>query len=393
MPNSSPLPSSAAGRAAVRKAGTQLLRSAIRAKLSRAERALRARRDAYHQDLWLAAAEKRGLVARRAGGSEVAVELGDRTLRISRTGSSIEDAVALEQAGDKALVSQRLAARGIPVPASVRATLTDLAAAEEFLARVGCCVVKPAQDTSAGRGVTTSVQDVETLHTAAVAAAAAGARAARGSRTGSRLGRLRAKFGEAAVVPLLVEQHVEGDNYRLLYLDGELIDAVRRAVPTVVGNGRDSLRTLIGHSAQQRATDPVEQGGAVITIDDDLRTTLRLAGLDLTSVPADGEVVELKTAVNEGAISDHVPATGLLCADIVEQGAVAAASVGGRLVGVDVITSDPTVPLNAAGGVVLEVNTTPGLSYHYHGKPGAVDVVGRVLDRLTGVPVRRQVDV
>ncbi len=43
--------------------------------------------------------------------------------------------------------------------------------------------------------------------------------------------------------------------------------------------------------------------------------------------------------------------------------------------------------LAAAGGVVLEVNTTPGLAYHYHGNPGGVDVATVVLARLAGVRV------
>jgi D-alanine-D-alanine ligase-like ATP-grasp enzyme len=57
------------------------------------------------------------------------------------------------------------------------------------------------------------------------------------------------------------------------------------------------------------------------------------------------------------------------------------------LVGVDVITTDPGRPLADVGGVVLEVNTTPGLSYHYHGNPGGVDVATVVLARLAGVRV------
>ena len=37
-----------------------------------------------------------------------------------------------------------------------------------------------------------------------------------------------------------------------------------------------------------------------------------------------------------------------------------------QLVGVDVITNDPSVSLAQSGGVFLEVNTTPGIHHHYH---------------------------
>lgn len=386
MTDRSPAPSAPAGQRDVRRAGRALVRSALRAKMSSSARAVRARRDAFHRDLWLAAAERLGLPARATGGSEVLVELApDRTFSISRTGSTIEDAAALERAGDKVQMARRLAAHGIPVPAHVVTRLDRIHEAQPFLDRTGTVVVKPARDTSAGRGVTTSVCDAAALRDAAVAAAAAGARAGRTSRSGSLPARLRAKYRELAEVPLLVERQVPGANYRLLYLDGELVDAVRRAVPTVVGDGASTVRGLVLRSAVERGTDPVERGGDVVTIDDDMRLTLGRQGLALDSVPDAGTTVVLKTAVNEGAIADQEPVRDSLCPDLVDQCARAARLVGGRLVGVDVITPDPSKPLNAVGGCVLEVNTTPGLAYHYHGRPGGVDVAETLLRRLAGV--------
>ena len=371
----------------VRRAGRALIASALRAKLSPSARAVQARRDAFHQQLWLSAADRLGMRAGATGGSAVTVQLPDRPFSISRGGSTIEDAAALERAGDKERTARALAAHGIPVPEQLVTSLARLDEVEPFLARHGTVVVKPARDTSAGRGVTTSVRDAATLRTAAIAAAAAGSRAGRTSRSGSVIGRLLAKYRDLADVPLLVEQQVPGANYRLLYLDGELIDAVRRATPTVVGDGHSTVRGLVLRSGVDREASPVERGGLVVTVDEDMRLTLAGQGLTLGSVPAAGAVVTLKTAVNEGAIGDQQPAWPQLCADVVEQGAQAARLVGGRLVGVDVITSDPSMSLAAAGGVVLEVNTTPGLVYHYHGNPGGVDVATVVLARLAGVRV------
>jgi cyanophycin synthetase len=34
--------------------------------------------------------------------------------------------------------------------------------------------------------------------------------------------------------------------------------------------------------------------------------------------------------------------------------------------GIDIITLDPSVPLSESGGVINEVNTTPGLHHHYN---------------------------
>ena len=63
----------------------------------------------------------------------------------------------------------------------------------------------------------------------------------------------------------------------------------------------------------------------------------------------------------------------------------AAAAVGLRLAGVDVITPDASQPLESAGGVVAEVNGTPGIHHHYHvadtakATPVAVPILERVL--------------
>jgi len=52
--------------------------------------------------------------------------------------------------------------------------------------------------------------------------------------------------------------------------------------------------------------------------------------------------------------------------DVVSVTRRAAAALGVRLAGVDVVTSDLSVPLASSGGVVLEVNPIPGLFHHYN---------------------------
>ena len=68
------------------------------------------------------------------------------------------------------------------------------------------CVVKPATGTGGGAGVATGIRTRWQLARAAAAAAV---------------------YSDE----LLIERQVEGDNYRLLYLDGELLDAYVREAP------------------------------------------------------------------------------------------------------------------------------------------------------------------
>ena len=91
--------------------------------------------------------------------------------------------------------------------------------------------------------------------------------------------------------------------------------------------------------------------------------------------------MRLKSVVNDNRGDDNL-AVDRLSADIVAVGARAAEAVGVRLAGVDVITPDPTMSLEEAGGVVIEVNTTPGYYYHYHKRDGRVPVATLILERL-----------
>ena len=52
------------------------------------------------------------------------------------------------------------------------------------------------------------------------------------------------------------------------------------------------------------------------------------------------------------------------------------------MAGVDIMTPDPGVPLSTAGGVVIEVNTSPGHYYHYLREGEIVPLATIILERL-----------
>src|SRR5665213_3192489 len=228
----------------------------------------------------------------------------------------------------------------------------------EFYAEIdGECVIKPATGTGGGRGVTTGVRTVWQLGRAAAAAAV---------------------YGDT----LLIEEQIGGDNYRLLYLDGELLDAFVRKPPTVIGDGRSTVARLLHAQNSDRLRHGSGQSQALLSIDLDMRRTLAKQKLSLRSVPARGMEVVLKTVVNDNCGIDNSNAARLLCPSIVEDAAKAVRALQIRLAGVDVITAAPTVPLAKSGGAILEVNAPPNFYYHYHKSDGACPVAVHVLRRL-----------
>ncbi|MGE3285949.1 MAG: hypothetical protein AB7J32_07570 [Pseudonocardia sp.] len=365
------------------RAAAQLTRSIIRRRLSADRRGERRHHTAYYRQLWTAAAAHVDAPIRAVEDGYLEITLATLTVRVRGTHCSIDDRDALQRAGDKVLVHRLLAQAGLPAPEHLVFTLPDLHRARRFLAEApAACVVKPGQDSAAGAGVTTGVRTDADLASAAAVAAEAAARTARIDRSGNPLAVMATMYGQLPKVPLLIERQVPGANYRLLFLDGELVDAIRRGVPSVVGDGLSTVAELLKEHNEQRLREGGVRGQLLVSQDLDCRRTLAEQGLTLSSVPAAGAAVRIKTTINQTAADTNSPAADELDSSIIADAAQAARIVGVRWAGVDVLTPDPSVPLAESGGRILEVNTTPGLAMHHHGKPGQVEPAKVLLERL-----------
>ena len=177
---------------------------------------------------------------------------------------------------------------------------------------------------------------------------------------------IRASLRGALNAPrLVIERQHEGDVYRLLLLDGELLDAVRRRPPHVVGDGRSSIRELIAAENERRLAAFPSGGMWLLRADLDCVVALRAQGLNLRAVPAAGALVRVKNVTNQNRVDDNESVRDAIGPGLAEDAARAARAVGIRLAGVDVVTPDAGRPLRDAGGVVLEVNGRPGFHHHY----------------------------
>lgn len=306
--------------------------------------------------------------AAAATGAEL-VDLGEGFLEIRRGGKctrvwkgfvEIDHPVTLHLAGNKAVVHRLLDSAGIQVPEFAAFALDSIADAADFSRRLGRdCVVKPMRGSGGGAGVTTHVREPHQIKRAAY---------------------------EASVFDreLIIEEQIEGDVYRLLYLDDEFIDAILRWPPKVRGDGKSSIRELINDENRRRAARGGAAAMGTIPIDVDCRTALKRAGFGLKSVPEKGSEIAVKGTSNSGSELESRSVRDRIGSELREEGARAAKVVGVKLAGVDAITTDPSVSLKESGGVINEVNTTPGLQWHYRiaNPEQSVKVANTVLERL-----------
>lgn len=313
---------------------------------------------AFYAQAWEEAAAELGATCESLGAGILEIQLNGVRTRVVENTTEIDGPVTLAVLIDKSVTYDLLEKEGLPTPRHLVFSLSDMAPAAAFLRQQqGDCVVKPSGGTGGGRGVRTGI------------------------RTGWHLAQAAAA-GAVYADRLLIEEQIEGDNYRLLYLDGELIDAFIRRPPTVVGDGRFPIARLVHQMNAERLRQGVGLSQTLLTVDLDVRRTLARQGLSLRSVPRAGQRVVLKTVVNENGGDDNSTATGLLCRSIIEDGERAVRALRVRLAGVDIITRNPAVPLVQSGGVFLEVNAPPNFYYHYRKRDGVFPVASHVLRRL-----------
>jgi hypothetical protein len=315
-------------------------------------------RRAYYAEFWQNAA---------TAASAECSPLTDGFLRIRRGAQSIivrgpdlrlDDHLTLEIFGNKPLTYKLLAEQGCETVRHARFSLRDLAPALRLLGSLkGRLVVKPASGTGGGQGVVTGVGDPRALKKAAWQAA---------------------KFDSQ----LMAEEQIEGHSFRLLYLDGVLIDAVRRDPPRVTGDGKSSIRALANVETLRRLEQRPYSALSPLRIDLDAANRLARDGLTPNSVPPTGQTVIVKGAINENSASQNHRVLNIH-ASTVDLGTKLAKNLGVKLMGLDVIAQDIAQPLSRENGIVGEVNTTPGLHHHdLTAKPAKTNIAGRILRHM-----------
>jgi cyanophycin synthetase len=321
-------------------------------------RRMRELRDAFYLAAWQRAAAAAGAELVPLSGSVVEIVRWGRRLRVCGNLTSLDDPVTLQLAGDKPAVYRLLAEEGIPVP---QHAVLDAAARCDPAALLRTLpaplVVKPAADTGAGAGVSTNVATPGRMRHALAWAWAFGSRA-------------------------LVEQQIAGDCYRVLILDQEVIDVVRRRRPRVTGDGRSSVRQLIAEENRRRLRMGTERAQVLIRHDLDLSSTLALQKLRLGSRPPKGATIDLKQVINDNCAEENEAANGVLCGAILNAARKAAGLLRLRLAGVDVVCRDPSVPLEESGGTILDINSSPGFYYHYRRTGPSFAVADHILQHF-----------
>ncbi|HSH21387.1 MAG TPA: cyanophycin synthetase, partial [Candidatus Caenarcaniphilales bacterium] len=279
--------------------------------------------------------------------------------RIRATMTSRTAAIAVDIASDKSLTNQLLSSAGLPVPRSQTVRGED--GAVEAANQIGYPVVVKPLDGNHGRGVSLNLQTAEQV------------------RRAYGLARSESRDGD-----VVVESYVQGNDYRVLVIDGTVAAVAERVPAGVTADGRHTVRELVEiENSDPRRGIGHERVLTRIHLTDAAEELVRGQGFALDDVPAAGTRVELALTGNMSTGGTAIDRTIEAHPDNIEIAETAARIVGLDVAGIDFIVPDIAVPVREQGGAIVEVNAAPGFRMHTHPTEGEPQYVARpVIDLL-----------
>ncbi|KFI07730.1 cyanophycin synthetase [Massilia sp. BSC265] len=307
------------------------------------------------------AALRRGIPALRLTDEANLFQLGwgSRQKRLQATITGATNSIAVGIASDKQLTKALLEVAGVPVPAgSVVSTEQEALRAARRLS--GPATVKPL-DGNQGKGVTTNCGTPEE-----VARAFAHAR----------------KYGRR----IIVEEHLQGRDYRVLVTGRKVAAASWRRPPCVVGDGQATVRELV--EIENRNPARGEGHTNILTkipMDALAEETLAKQGYTFDTVLASGVTADLRGNANLSTGGTAEDVTDLLPEETRDICIRASRTIGLDIAGIDIVCQDISRPLREQKGGIIEVNAAPGIRMHQYPSRGTPrDAGAAIVDALFG---------
>ena len=282
---------------------------------------------------------------------------GANQRRIQATVTSMTSSIGVELACDKTDTKYLLEQAQVPVPRGK--IIYNVEELKEAIDRLGYPVAIKPVNGNHGRGITA---DVTTWKTAEKA------------------------FVEAQQVSrrVIVERHIEGEDHRLLVINHKLVAAAKRSPAQVVGDSTLTVQQLI----DQVNEDPRRGYGhekvlTAIVIDQMTQMILESKGYTSDTVLPEGERLVLKDTANLSTGGTATDVTHKVHPEVEFMAQRVSKIIGLDICGIDVMTTDISLPLSETGGAVLEVNAAPGFRMHIAPTDGLPrNVAAPVMDML-----------
>ncbi len=187
----------------------------------------------------------------------------------------------------------------------------------------------------------------------------------------------------------VIEQYLKGANYRVLATDDRLISVIRRYSPFVVGNGEDTIDSLIDDENETRKQMQLYPTIYPIAKSEQVKAHLKKQSLTLGSRPAKGETIELffRVALAPGGVIETIDQqtipqeNQILFQNVVKM-------FGANVLGIDVIFEKGIeISYQQQNCIFIEVNSRPYMKMHYSPRYGDVEDLSASLANLNSLDI------
>jgi cyanophycin synthetase len=304
------------------------------------------------------AARKRKIPVERIGtNSYLRLGTGKKQKSVQATISSQTSYLAVENSCDKDMTKTLLKGAGLPVPAGdVVSNEYELLQSAE---KIGYpLVIKPLNGRQ-GQNIVTDIQNDTDL-----------------------LAAFRCVYSEGT--PYILERYYAGNDYRFFVVNGELVAASLRLPPIVTGDGYKTIGELIDEeNLNPLRGDGHEKAMSKIPLDERTVVHLEKSGYSLHSVLKKGQALKVLGNANLSTGGSAIDVTDEVHPHYRKMAIEAAAAVGLDIAGIDILSTDVTVPFVDGEAAILEVNAAPGIRMHlYPSKGKSRDAGGAIVDYL-----------
>ena len=159
----------------------------------------------------------------------------------------------------------------------------------------------------------------------------------------------------------IIQEEIEGDDYRVLIVNGMLLAATKRVPAFIQGNGENTIKELIEETNKdpRRNVNNPTHILKPINIDKPLIEYLQKQNLNLKHIPKKGEKIFVRkvASMSQGGIT--VDFTDKVHKQIKILSETLAHSLRAYVLGIDIICKDISKPLTKENGGIIEVNTMP----------------------------------
>ena len=281
----------------------------------------------------LRAAFNLGVPFTHLGGGSYQLGWGAKAFVVSGSSTHGDSVVGAQLSHRKELTARLLRAAGLPgVTHKLVGTLDGARAAAKLM---GWPVVVKPVDADRGEGVTVDVQ----------------------------AGDMDAAFAQALknspAKSVLVERQVEGTCHRIFVVGGELLYAVKRLPLGVYGDGQSCVGQLVDVARARVSLVPPWERSPLPMLDDLALRSLTQQGMNVAAVPKAGQFVALRRIESTawGGVDEDVTAT--IHPENVRVALASAKLLGLNAAGVDLMSTDASLPWHANAAVINEVNYAP----------------------------------